>query len=72
MLTEGQTIMLQWASENEDGVAKGDIPYGYRHRQRGAWWRNIDQLEAKGFVQRIGHRYIATPKGDEALWKNAS
>lgn len=71
MLTEYQRHMLELASFRENGVAKGDIPHGYRHRQAGAWWRNLDQLEARGLVQRIGHRYIATPKGDLALSQNS-
>ncbi len=72
MLTEYQAHMLKLASERENGIAKGDIPPGYRYRQSGAWWRNLDQLEAKGLVQRIGHRYVATPKGDKALSENGS
>lgn len=72
MLTNGQVEMLRLASERENGVGKGDIPPGYKHRPRRAWWRNIDQLESNGLVARIGHRYVATPAGDAALlrWAN--
>ena len=70
MLTEHQRHVLQLASERENGIGKGDFPPGYRHRQRGAWWRNLDQLEARGLVARVGHRYVATPDGDKALSKN--
>lgn len=67
MLTEHQRLVLTFASEQVDGIGKGDFPPAYRRRPRSAWWRNLDQLEARGLVYRIGDKYVATPAGDAAL-----
>lgn len=66
-LTKPQAHVLSLASSRENGVSKGWFRPGYRRRPRAAWWRNLDQLEARGYVARIGDAYVSTPVGDAIL-----
>lgn len=55
MLTDGQFLVLQ-AAQRVSGVSKGSVP--------GSMWRNLDQLERRGLIERRGFGdYFATGSG---------
>jgi hypothetical protein len=57
-LTEGQIEML-WRAVDDEGVSKGEV--------LSENWRNLDQLERRKLVARIGNRYVVTEAGRDAL-----
>lgn len=57
-LTTGQITVLR-AAAKETGVSKANAS--------GRYWRNFDQLEMRGLIERRGIVYVVTDAGLDAL-----